>query len=125
MFCSYLVFFDDGYAAYCSTSEVRLISYIGAGANTWAEVHPDNQKFIKHYIRNYPEFKMARLRESQLVSVEWNGNFLKHPNNVNRFVTLSVMISLGLCQRFLVDCQGKECGLFDGKIRADRKRYPV
>ncbi|CAH1786455.1 unnamed protein product, partial [Owenia fusiformis] len=67
----YLVFFDDGYAQYCSMKEIHKV--YEQSRNVWEDIHPDSQDFIKGYLAQYPERPMVRLQAGQIIKTEWNG----------------------------------------------------
>ncbi|CAG7837328.1 unnamed protein product [Allacma fusca] len=69
----YLIFFDDGIASYCLPTNVRLTLSNTAGGKIWSDVHPDNQKFVRHYVNAYPQNSLAKIRLSAITTVEWNG----------------------------------------------------
>ncbi|XP_060568067.1 histone-lysine N-methyltransferase SETDB1-like isoform X2 [Ruditapes philippinarum] len=69
----YLVFFDDGYAQYCSSREIHKVFY--QSKNVWDDIHPDSQDFVKDYLAQYPERPMVRLHKGQTVKTEWKGKW--------------------------------------------------
>ncbi|WAR03493.1 LOW QUALITY PROTEIN: SETB1-like protein [Mya arenaria] len=69
----YLVFFDDGYAQYCSSKEIHKVFY--QSRNVWEDIHPDSQDFVKDYLAQYPERPMVRLHKGQTVKTEWKGKW--------------------------------------------------
>ncbi|KAK3591876.1 hypothetical protein CHS0354_005079 [Potamilus streckersoni] len=69
----YLIFFDDGYAQYCSSKEIFKV--FEQSENVWEDVHPDSKEFIKEYLAQYPERPMVRLHKGQSVKTEWKGTW--------------------------------------------------
>ncbi|XP_052229285.1 histone-lysine N-methyltransferase SETDB1-like isoform X4 [Dreissena polymorpha] len=69
----YLVFFDDGYAQYCSAKDIHKVFY--QSRDVWEDIHPDSQDFVKDYLAQYPERPMVRLHKGQTVKTEWKGKW--------------------------------------------------
>ncbi|KAL4224511.1 hypothetical protein ACF0H5_015212 [Mactra antiquata] len=69
----YLVFFDDGYAQYCTNKEIHKVFL--QSKNVWEDIHPDSKDFIRDYLAQYPERPMVRLYKGQTVKTEWNGKW--------------------------------------------------
>eukprot|EP00095_Tigriopus_kingsejongensis_P009519 snap_masked-scaffold561_size136864-processed-gene-0.7 protein:Tk09519 transcript:snap_masked-scaffold561_size136864-processed-gene-0.7-mRNA-1 annotation:"histone-lysine n-" len=69
----YLVFFDDGYAAYIFHHDVRVVCH--QTKEVWEDVHPNSREFIKKYLLQYPERPMVKLNVGQIVRTEWEGKW--------------------------------------------------
>ena len=67
----YLIFFDDGYAAYVQHREVKLICQPSKVASD--DVHPECRDFVAKYLAQFPERPMVKLQAGQLVKTEYNG----------------------------------------------------
>ncbi|XP_043220666.1 histone-lysine N-methyltransferase eggless-like isoform X1 [Amphibalanus amphitrite] len=70
----YLVFFDDGYAAYVQHRELKLICQ--PSNNAADDVHPECRQFVAKYLAQFPERPMVKLQPGQLVKTEYNGKWL-------------------------------------------------
>ncbi|KAL5006352.1 hypothetical protein ScPMuIL_015158 [Solemya velum] len=69
----YLIFFEDGYAQYCLSTEIHKIIY--QSDKVWEDIPQDSKEFIKEYLKQYPERPMVRLNRGQTIKTEWNGRW--------------------------------------------------
>ncbi|XP_037083746.1 histone-lysine N-methyltransferase eggless-like [Pollicipes pollicipes] len=70
----YLIFFDDGYAAYVQHRELKLICQPSKVVAD--DVHPDCREFVAKYLAQFPERPMVKLQKGQVVKTEWGGKWL-------------------------------------------------
>ncbi|XP_077994206.1 histone-lysine N-methyltransferase SETDB1-like [Glandiceps talaboti] len=71
----YLIFFDDGFAQYMRIN--KLYKVYEQSENVWEDIHPDSREFIKEYLEIYPERPMVKVKASQWIRTEWNGQWWK------------------------------------------------
>ena len=69
----YLVFFDDGYAAYLHHEEVRVVCH--QSQHVAEDVHVDSRDFIRKYLERYPERPMVKLNPGMSVKTEWDSKW--------------------------------------------------
>lgn len=70
-FFRYLIFFDNGYAQYVEPCQVFVV--YEPKNFVWVEDNPRNYKFIKEYVKKYPNWPLANLNAKSLVHVELKG----------------------------------------------------
>lgn len=70
----YLVFFDDGYAQYCTHQQVLMVCH--SSRDVWHDIHMNSRSFISNYLKQFPERAMVKLQRGQMVKTELNGTWL-------------------------------------------------
>jgi len=70
----YLVFFDDGYAQYCTHEQVLVVC--NSSKDVWQDIHINTRAFIMKYLQQFPERAMVKLQKGQTVKTELNGRWL-------------------------------------------------
>ena len=70
----YLVFFDDGYAQYCTHEQVLVVC--NSSKDVWQDIHLNTRSFIMNYLQQFPERAMVKLQKGQTVKTELNGRWL-------------------------------------------------
>ncbi|XP_046453809.1 histone-lysine N-methyltransferase SETDB1-like isoform X2 [Daphnia pulex] len=71
----YLVFFDDGYAQYCTHEQVTMVCQ--SSRDVWQDIHMNSRSFVLNYLKQYPERAMVKLQRGQTVKTELNGNWFQ------------------------------------------------
>ncbi|CAI6356585.1 unnamed protein product [Macrosiphum euphorbiae] len=66
----YLIFFDDGWTQYAYHKNIRLVCV--ESPNVCDDVHENIRRFLKTYLRNYPERLMVKFNKKQVVRAERN-----------------------------------------------------
>ncbi|XP_045036410.1 histone-lysine N-methyltransferase SETDB1 isoform X2 [Daphnia magna] len=71
----YLIFFDDGYAQYCTHEQVTMVCH--SSRDVWQDIHMNSRSFVSNYLKQYPERAMVKLQRGQTVKTELNGNWFQ------------------------------------------------